>query len=203
MEVKTSGSQKEQRILNIGNKPEKVLHYDLEYDTLNPEGTIQKFIGDIKGMLSRYEGNKARIFEIEAELNDIEHYMEIGNYKKVSEGYKLYRKLAELRRERRECKNENDLLWPVYQHFHATEVLNKLGIVQGECGKLKETIDGRVYGVKTDILNEWIEPEKKEDYIGLNLLTGETIDVTDEIPDQKEQEKKKYMLAWKRDAEVG
>ena len=162
MVIKTNGTQKESQILDIATKPKQSLHYDIEYDTTNPESTMRDFVKDIQGMLNRFEGNRARIFEIEAELNDLEHYMEIGNYKNVPEGYKLYRKLAELRRERRACKNENDLLKPIYDYFHATDVLPKLTNVQGEVSKVKNAIDMRVYSVRTSVLDEFLNKEPKE-----------------------------------------
>lgn len=192
MTIKTSGSQKESKVVEMNKKPAIKLHYDLEYDSTEPDTTIQKFVADIRGMLKRVESNKARIFEIEDEINDLEHYMEIGNFKNVPDGYRLYRKLAELRRERRACKNENDLLVPIWEHFHATEVLNKLAMVQGECSKLHEMIDNRTYTVRTDILDELMTPEEKgfDEMIGLDLKTGETAVVG---------YKAKYSLAWSED----
>lgn len=159
MKITTTGTQKESQILDIiPTRKSQVLHYDLEYDFTKPEETIRDFVSNIRAMISRFEENKNRVIEIENELQDIYHYIEISTYKKVPDGYKLYRKMAELRRERRACKNENDLLLPIYEHFHATEVLNKLTMVQGECAKCKEAIDNRTYSVRTDIINEWIEP---------------------------------------------
>ena len=164
MNISTFGTQKQAQIIeNVAAKQPVIMHYDVEYDETKPEDTLRNFIGSVKNMLTRYEYDKDRIVAIEAELNDIYHYVEISSYKKVPDGYKIYRKIAELRRERRACKNEIDLLWPVYQHFHATEVLNKLSIVQGECSKTKEAIDGRTYLVKTDTLDEWMNsPTVKE-----------------------------------------
>lgn len=164
MVIKTKGSQKETQVIEMNSvyrKLKPALHYSTDYDTTKPEETLQTFVSNIKDMMARYTGNKARIIEIEKELSDLEHYMEISSYKTIPNGYKLYRKLAELRKERRKCKNENDLLVPIYEHFHATEVLNKLSLVQGECGKLKETIDGRLYQIQTDVLDEYIYPEGK------------------------------------------
>lgn len=164
MTIKTMGSQKEAQIINIGNKntEKAVLHYNVDYDSMKPEETIRNFVGDIRGMITRYDGDKARLIEIEAELQDLMHYVEISSYKRVADGYKLYRKIAELRRERRACKNEIDLLWPIYEYFHATEVLNRLTTVQGNVSKAKEAIDQRVYGVRTDILSDWMEEKKPE-----------------------------------------
>lgn len=158
MKITTTGTQKESKVLDITPVKNRILHYDLEYDSTNPEQTLRDFVANAKAMVARFESNKNRIIEIESELQDLYHYIEISTYKKVPDGYKLYRKMAELRRERRACKNENDLLQPIYEHFHATEVLNKLTYVQGECAKCKEAIDNRFYAARTDVLDEWLEP---------------------------------------------
>ena len=179
MTIKTHGTQKEAQVLDLtaGKKPNPILFYDIEYDSTKPKETIRNFVNDIQNMVSRYEGNKARIVEIENELQDIFHYLEYSSYKTVPNGYRLYRKIAELRKERRACKNENDLLQPIYEYFHATEVLNRLSTVQGECGKLKYTIDARGYTVRTSVLDEWLgeagkEPEaEKEDEPVLKAAT--------------------------------
>lgn len=147
----------------------KTMHYDISYDTCQPEQTLREFNKRIKDMVNRYDGNKFRLQQIEAELEDLLHYIEISGNKPVSDGYKLYRKIAELRRERRACKNENDLLWPVYSHFHATQVLPKLEMVQGECSKVKEAVDGRVYGIKTDVIEETLDKKQEPE---LQLLAA-------------------------------
>ncbi len=162
MIIKTSGTQKESQVIPFQPKKAQVLHYNVEYDSMKPVETIRGFVADIRGMMTKYENNMIRITEIEAEMNDIEHYMEIASFKNVPDGYKIYRKFAELRRERRACKNENDLLKPIYDHFHATDVLNKLTTVQGECSMCKGAIDSRCYTTRTDILDEWMDPEDKQ-----------------------------------------
>lgn len=166
MIVKTNGTQKDAKV--IGMKPQtaaapRTMHYTVEYDSTKPEETLRNFIADVKAMLARYTGNNDRLQQIEQEIVDIEHYMEISSFKTVPNGYKLYRKLAELRRERRACKNENDLLQPIWEYFHATEVLNRLSWVQGECSKAKSAIDGRVYAIRTDVLDSFLKPDKDVD----------------------------------------
>lgn len=163
MNIKSFGTQKNQTVDIAPRKVNPILHYTVDYDSTKPEETIRNFVSDIRGMVSKFEWNRARIAEIETELVDLEHYIEIASYKTVPNGYRLYRKLAELRRERRACKNENDLLQPIYEYFHATEVLNRLSAVQGECTKAKNAIDGRCYLVRTDILEEYLNPPKKEE----------------------------------------
>ena len=177
MTIKTNGSQKESQIVEIEKKTSHLV-ITVDYDTTQPEKTISEFVKAINSMVSRFEGNKNRISEIESEILDIEHYMELGNFKNVPDGYKIYRKLAELRRERRACKNENDLLLPVYQYFHATEVLKRLSAIQGDCAKMRNTVDGRAYSIRTDILDEWLDTDKKTGNVHdlRDLLSPEALD---------------------------
>ena len=166
MVVKTNGTQKDAKVVNIvpqAKDPSRVMHYTVEYDSTKPEETLRNFVADVKTMLARYTGNNDRLQQIEQEIIDLEHYMEISSYKTVPNGYKLYRKLAELRRERRACKNENDLLQPIWEFFHATEVLKKLSWVQGECSTARSAIDARVYSIRTDVLDSFLEPDKDVD----------------------------------------
>jgi hypothetical protein len=137
------------------------LRYTFEYDTLHPEEKLRKFVMDIQEMKSRYEQNLLRIKEIENALCDIEHYMEISSFKNVPEGYKLYRKLAGLRRERRALKSENDILRPAVEYFRTTSTLDKIANVQGDVAKSQEIVDSRVYTVRTDALDEWLKPEEE------------------------------------------
>lgn len=212
MIIRTAGSQKESQVINIQpNKPNPIMHYNIEYDTTQPEETIRKFCSDIRGMIARYEGNKQRLIEIEGEHQDLLHYIEIAPFKTVPNGYKLYRKLAELRRERRALKNENDLLQPLYETFRQPDILNRLSKVQGDVSKVHEAIDGRVYGMRTDILNDWFEPEKKEEP-GVTVVEAEekleSVDIpavdedvekaTNDMIDQKDirAAQAKFKLAW-------
>lgn len=125
-----------------------------EYDSQKPEETFRMFIRSVKEMVKKYDANIARIAELEDQMQDVMHFMEMAKPKNVPIGYKLYKKLTDIRKERRACKNENDLLKPVYDMFHGTKLLDQLSYVQGECGKAKKAIDGRAYSVRTDILED-------------------------------------------------
>lgn len=127
-----------------------------EYDSQKPEETFRMFIRSVKEMVKKYDANIARIAELEDQMQDVMHFMEMAKPKNVPTGYKLYKKLTDIRKERRACKNENDLLKPVYDMFHGTKLLDQLSYVQGECGKVKKTIDGRAYSVRTDILEDLV-----------------------------------------------
>lgn len=159
MVIKTAGTQKESQVIDISKKTTPILHSDIDYDTTKPEETLRAFVSDVRKMLARYSENRDRIMQIEAELNDLEHYIELSIFKPVVPGYKLYRRLAALRKERRACKNEIDLLQPIWEHFHATEVLNKISMVQGEVGKTKNSVDNRCYVCRSNIVEEIAEDE--------------------------------------------
>ncbi len=125
-----------------------------EYDTLHPEEALKTFCSTIRDILSRYEFDKIRLNELENQMQDLLHYIELTENKNANAGYKLYKQLAIVRRERRVCKNEIDLLQPVYEAFHETGLLNRLSELQGKCRTQKQFIDKRGYAVRTDILNE-------------------------------------------------
>ena len=137
-------------------EPRPVLFSSEEYDTLHPESTLRLFCGDIREMISRYEGNKIRFNELENEMQDLLHYIEMAGDKNANAGYKLYKRLAEVRRQRRAYQNEIDLLQPIYDNFKDTDLLNILAEVQGKCGTARKQIDGRAYTVRTDVLDPFI-----------------------------------------------
>lgn len=137
-------------------EPRPVLFNSEEYDTLHPESTIRLFCGDIREMISRYEGNKERFSELENEMQDLLHYIEMAGDKNANIGYKLYKRLAEIRRKRRACQNEIDLLQPIYDNFKDTDLLTKLADIQGKCSSNRKQIDGRAYTVRTDVLDQFI-----------------------------------------------
>ncbi len=71
----------------------------------------------------------------------------------ASEGYKTYKKLAEVRRQRRNCKNENELLAPLYVFIQQNpKTVNELATVLGKCRAAKDAIEHRMYSARTDII---------------------------------------------------
>ena len=175
MEIKTQGTQKESKVVEAPDTGRnRTMHYRVDYDSTNPNQVLGDFISNVRNMVNRYERNDARIREIETQLVDLDHFIEIAPYQNVPKGYKIYRKIAELRRERRACKNENDLLRPVYDHFHATAVLNKLSAVHSEVSRTMTAVNSRYYTIRTSVLDEYLEKETPTLPTGLNILTGET-----------------------------
>ena len=138
-------------------EPRPILTSALEYDTLHPEETIKEFCAAIRTMLSRYQYNKDEYDNLEQKMQDILHYIEMGSNKNANTGFKLYKQLAEIRRERRRCKNELDLLQPIYDAFGGNEKLNALAQVQGACKIAKQAINNRAYTVRTDVLDSYVK----------------------------------------------
>ena len=137
------------------SKVKPILRNDQEYDTTQPEETMRKFVFAVKEMMARYEWCKSRLVELENEMQDILHYAEMASNKCVPDGFKVYAHLRDVRRERRQCKSEIELLYPVYEKFHGTTFLDQISMVQGQCGTVKRTIESRGYSIRTDVLNDF------------------------------------------------
>jgi len=136
--------------------PRPVLSSVLEYDTLKPEETIKDFCAKVRNMLARYQYDKDQYTLLEQEMQDLLHFVEMGTDKNANIGYKIYKRLAVVRRERRTCKNEMDLLQPIYDAFGGGDKLNLLAQIQGNCRIAKQTIDNRAYTVRTDVLDSFM-----------------------------------------------
>lgn len=141
-------------------EPKPVLSGCGDYDTLHPEQTFKDFCAAVREMISRYESDKDRLVELENEMQDILHYIELSGDKDIQAGFKLYKKLAIVRRERRDCKNEMDLLQPVYDAFHETSLLTKLTDVLGKVRSNQQFVETRCYSVRTDILGDITRKEE-------------------------------------------
>lgn len=107
----------------------------------------------IKSVIDTYEYNYQRIGELDDLKSDLEHEVEWSNYN-VVEGYKAYKELQNMFRERRERKNENDSLKPLYDLFESKKkLIDQLNQKVGECRKNDEALSRRKYHprVKTEI----------------------------------------------------
>lgn len=124
-----------------------------EYDPLHAIDTLCEFNRFLREVVSRYEENDRLRIESENKSNDLLHYIELRGDMNASDGYKAYKKLAEVRRERRCCKNENELLSPLYAFIQQnTKAINELSSILGRCRGIKELIDKRTYCARTDII---------------------------------------------------
>ena len=140
---------------NKSNVKKTAMHYNYEYDSLKPELKLKEFQAYIRKCITQYESDLEALTTCEQEIQDILHYMEMSENQKRQDGFKLYKRLTDARRERRRCKNEIEILQPVYSLFHGTKLLEQLAQTQGTCRLVKESIDDRVYLARTDILDEF------------------------------------------------
>ena len=138
-------------------EPRPILTDTIDYDTMHPDEIIQNFSAAVRNMLARYQYNKEEYSRAEQEMQDILHYIEMSADKNANVGFKLYKQLAEVRRRRRVCKNEMDLLQPIYDSFSGGEKLNALAQILGTVRAAKQTINSRAYTLRTDILETFIK----------------------------------------------
>lgn len=136
--------------------PRTAMHNRYEYDSLKPEERLKEFGSYIRKCMSRYEQDQEDLKACEQKIQDILHFMEMGDDQKYSAGSKLYKLLRDERRERRRCKNEIELLYPVYQMFHGTKILEQLSQTQGTCRIVKQSINDRLYSARTDVLDDFL-----------------------------------------------
>lgn len=129
------------------------LYRKSDYDTLQPVDQIRAFLDFARSAVTRYEENERRWQEYDQETQDLLHVIELSDNLNASKGYDMYRRLAAVRRERRQCKNEMDLLKPVYDFFADKQTINQLAQVQGKCRACKETVDSRSYTLRTNVMD--------------------------------------------------
>lgn len=132
------------------------MHNNYEYDSMQPEAKLKEFAAYIRKCLAKYEQDQEDLKVCEQKIQDILHFMEMGDDQKYSAGSRLYKLLRDERRERRRCKNEIELLYPVYQLFHGTKILEQLSQTQGACRVVKQSIDERLYSARTDVLDDFM-----------------------------------------------
>lgn len=101
-----------------------------------------------QNVIRDYERNLERIKEIQDELQDIEHEIELSPSKNMYAGYLLYRRIRELRIERRRCKEEVELMKETYEFFKSQQgqgFKNKMQNLQGNARKLRDIQEKRTY----------------------------------------------------------
>lgn len=124
-----------------------------DFDSLLAADKTREFLTFARDVISRFEGDQARQAELESETQDLLHYIELSPNMNAAQGYSLYRKLANIRRERRDCKNEIDLLKPLYDYLSDKKVINDLSQIQGKCSASKQSISRRQYTLRTDVMD--------------------------------------------------
>lgn len=124
-----------------------------EFDSLLAVDKTRDFLTFARDVISRYEGDLVRQKELDDETQDLLHAIELSPRMNASQGYKIYDKLYAVRNERRLCKNEIDLLKPLYDYLSDKRVINDLTQIQGKCNISKQNISHRQYTLRTDVMN--------------------------------------------------
>ena len=125
----------------------------IPYDTLNPDKNLTDFLSFLRAVKTRYEGNARETEEKEAQLQDLEHFIELHSDLDCKGGYREYKRIRDVRRKRRSLKSENELLYPLYEWINGNEnALNTLTETLGKVRKTAEVIGSRKYMARTDVL---------------------------------------------------
>jgi DNA-binding helix-hairpin-helix protein with protein kinase domain len=101
-----------------------------------------------KDVAEKYEENVDIIKQIEGELQDLFHEIELSNAKDMYKGYLLYKEIRELRIKRRQAKDENELLEEMYDFLKeqsSQKFKNKLQQIQGNSAKIAKAQENRTY----------------------------------------------------------
>lgn len=133
-------------------------HYEeQEYDVLQTESALKSFLDFSREVTPRYNAAIDRGAELDKETQDVLHLMELGEDMNASKGYKAYKILATIRRERRVCKNEAELLEPIVRFITDNQqTIKQLEQVLGKTRTVKQTIANRSYAMRTDAVKDII-----------------------------------------------
>lgn len=131
------------------------LYRRIEYDSLNPVDHLRSFVAFLRAVQSRFDDNYRIVGECDLQGQDILHKAEMGDDLDVKRGFKLYKIIREVRRKRRACKNENDLLRPICAYLEKhPDLISQLERIQGEVAQSQSAIDNRRYTMRTDLFEQ-------------------------------------------------
>ena len=111
----------------------------------NYASTISTIYAEV---IKNYENNLNSIKQIEGELQDLMHEIELSEPKNAAQGYKLYKEIRELRIKRRTAKEEVELLRDLHEYLTSQQgqaFKSKVQSIQGNSVKLRATQEQRTY----------------------------------------------------------
>ena len=101
-----------------------------------------------QNVIRDYEKGLERLDEIQGEIQDVLHEVELSPPKNMYLGYLLYKRLRELRIERRRLKEETELMKETYDYFKGQQgqaFKTRMQQLQGNAAKLRKTQESRTY----------------------------------------------------------
>lgn len=136
-----------------GDNGQVVLHRHFDFDEMNPEQALSSFLKFVREVKAKQSMLQTTLSELNSASSDILHYAELHDDLGGWQGYDLYKKLRDTRRQRRMCKDEIELLTPVLQWVEESDgAVKKLERVLGEVRKNKTDISQRSYIMRTDVM---------------------------------------------------
>lgn len=135
-----------------------MLTRETDFDTCHPDQRLTEFLSFCNEVVSRYNGNIAECEAMDNTLNDLLHYVEMTD----DCSPKICVAIRDARRQRRLCKNENDLLKPLYEFLSDKTLINKLGQVLGRVRAANDIVTKRAYIARTDAIEKLSEEEEGE-----------------------------------------
>lgn len=128
-------------------------HRPDEYDQLSTLEIVEEFNTLLKEAKSIYDENETIRKESDDKILDLLHYAELHENLNASAGFRVYKLMAEARRERRRSKDENELLEPIMEFIRQNpKLVNEIGALVGKLRGTKRCIDQRIYRTRTDII---------------------------------------------------
>lgn len=119
-----------------------------------PAQRLSEFLQFARDVKARYENDLILLDQYNAEQNDMLHYIELLDLN-AANGYRAYKRLSEIRRERRNCKEEIEILEPLYVFFgKSNATFDELQKVLGECRRTSAAIENRVYTARTKVIDD-------------------------------------------------
>lgn len=123
-------------------------------ESLDPRtvaSNIYKYAEEVK---RRYQHNEFMIEHYDKEMTDLNHLVELTSMSAKDERLAI-KQMRENRRKRRICKDENILLFPLYEFLtkRNDEMLNALRTVSRHSDKQKAYVDKQEYKPRTGIVS--------------------------------------------------
>jgi len=111
----------------------------------NINESFEMFRDMVREIPDRYHSNNKEITKLQEETQDLLHMIEMVNFN-ARDGYKLSKALKEVRKRRRELKDENQLLEPIVPLLKKyRNELNNMDKILGEIRKRERLQDVRGY----------------------------------------------------------
>lgn len=128
---------------------------DLDINYIATDEKLKDFMRFCTAAMFRFRHNEEYQAKCEADLEDIIHFIELHPLKSAMMGYKIYRKQKELREERRKCKDEATMLFPLIQMLKDhPEFLSQLETAIKYCDANKGTLTNRKYKLRGTVLQD-------------------------------------------------